>query len=579
MISSETAQLVKDAIDFTGSSGPDILDADAPVLRDQVIADTDDDGLYLIGLIGGKEVGKSALVNALAGSVITAQTSHGPGTQTVIAYVHHDREKQIRDLLQKETPGRFSIVLHRNDRLSRQVLLDLPDIDSRFADHVEITRRMLRHMLFPIWIQSVEKYADAQPQNLLAKVGAGNDPSNFLFCLNKVDQLSSADELAEIRADYAKRLARVLRLPADPRVYMISAIKPMEFDLPELLKLLSREKTSKIVRQSKDLAGQQRQRSLLGWLENLNLSQRAAEIARLDEEASEMLSQRVGVPLMELAIPSLLEDAGYRQVMTDGVLARRVARWPIVNVVHSLLSPLRIFVRENSAAGLGFNGPAALVDSHLPTGSASIASLVQSTFAQLHQSHPRLASLYAQQKPWESMDAETAEARLRTELLETVQRQRDVVMSRLAGRAGIIAPFFRVLLTIGALLWFPLVQPVLAAMLPNKGLFKTASDIGLLLVQIMSAEFLLKSLGFLALWYLLLWALIRWDTRRRVDRLLARWKTAKQPDPSLNLSTRTLQWLDDLLEPIRSARQTIEKLVERVSELRKKVDAEKKSAA
>ena len=71
-------------------------------------------------------------------------------------------------------------------------------------------------MLFPIWIQSVEKYADIQPQNLLAKVAAGNDPENFLFCLNKADQLPANDQAQDLREDYARRIrARpVARFPA-----------------------------------------------------------------------------------------------------------------------------------------------------------------------------------------------------------------------------------------------------------------------------------------------------------------------------------------------------------------------------
>jgi hypothetical protein len=67
---------------------------------------------------------------------------------------------------------------------------------------------MLRHMLFPVWVQSVEKYADLQPQKLLAAVTAGNDPANFLFALNKADQLASADAVEELRDDFAARIAR-----------------------------------------------------------------------------------------------------------------------------------------------------------------------------------------------------------------------------------------------------------------------------------------------------------------------------------------------------------------------------------
>src|SRR5580700_6811350 len=236
MIGTEAENLVREVMDITGTPGPHLLEDDSPAL-----AETGTSLIYLVGLIGGKEVGKSALVNALAGAAITRETSHGPGTQTAVAYVHRSRQPEAAALLERAIPGQFRIIAHDEPKLGGQVLLDLPDIDSRFAAHLEITRRMLRHMLFPIWIQSVEKYADVQPQNLLAKVAAGNDPGNFLYCLNKMDQVPT-DQAAELREDFARRIQRVLALSDAPRVYMISARKPGEFDLPELAKSLSRER-------------------------------------------------------------------------------------------------------------------------------------------------------------------------------------------------------------------------------------------------------------------------------------------------------------------------------------------------
>ena len=81
-------QLVRETIELTGAPRPELLADDAPVLSDDALASderSDGGGFYLVGIIGGKDVGKSALVNALAGRNITAITSHGPGTEGVIA--------------------------------------------------------------------------------------------------------------------------------------------------------------------------------------------------------------------------------------------------------------------------------------------------------------------------------------------------------------------------------------------------------------------------------------------------------------------------------------------------------------
>jgi hypothetical protein len=570
----EVEQLVRKTIELTGSAAPEMLDPDAPVLEQG-----GGQGIYLVGLIGGKEVGKSALVNALVGSPITDETSHGPGTETVVAYVHRSRLGEAENLLRLHAPGKFRIVPHDQPRLGGQVLLDLPDIDSRFKSHVELTRRMLRHMLFPIWIQSVEKYADVQPQNLLSKVAAGNDPSNFLFCLNKADQLPPDGQAKELAEDYARRMARVLSLDAPPRVFLISARQAGAFDLPELSRLLSREKSADLLAQSRELAGRRRLGTLLAWLQGQDLPGRAERLRRLDDEAAELLSQRLGVPLVESAVPAMTDDPAYRMVMTDDVFARRVARWPIINLLHSLLAPLRILIRENAAAGSFFGGAEALVDAHFKITGGSVATLLQSAFGQLYQTDPAVAGLYAGRKLWEPMEAQMAEARLRRELVDTVQRQRQIVLSRLSGKSGIISPLFRVLLTIGALAWFPFVQPVLHTILATHSVIGTARDIAVLAVEVISAESLLRNAVFLIFWYLLIWSLLRWATRRRVERLLKRWKSAQYADDSLNLTTRTLAWIDELLEPISTARQATEELARGVEELKQELGEQSKSAA
>jgi hypothetical protein len=554
-MSHSTDQLVEQIQTLTGAAPPSVLDADSPALSEK----SPDAPLYLIGLIGGKEVGKSALVNALAGAKITEETSHGPGTQQAIAYVHHSQAAEVKNLLDHAIPGKYRLVPHHHEHLLRQVLLDLPDIDSRFAEHIQVTRAMLRHMLFPIWVQSIEKYADAQPQKLLAGVAAGNDPGNFLFCLNKADQLPDRAQADDLRADYARRLAAVLGLAEPPGVFIVSAQQPENFDFPRLSQLLSRQKTPQAVQDSRRLAGRTRTRSILAWIDRQNLPARAAALARLDEQASELLHERLGVPLIESTVAGILSDGAYRAVMTDAAFELRVARWPIVNVLHALLSPLLAVIRKNSAASY-FGGAQSLVDAHL-SNLRPLPESIQSTFAQLHQSNPTLSSLYEARKLWNDLESAAAAARLRAELIQTVERQRELITQNLSGRRGFLTPLFRFLLTIGALIWFPFVQPLVQASISHGTPLRNLADASVTLIKIFGAPWILMNAALLIVWYLALWALLRWDVRRRVDRLLKKWKTAQHPDPALNLATCTIDWIDDLLQPIRSAKSTIENLV------------------
>jgi GTP-binding protein EngB required for normal cell division len=561
--------LVREVAELTASDLPALAKDDAPVLHERALAAVrEEEPFYLVGLIGGKEVGKSALVNALVGQKITVSTSFGPGTETVVAYAHRAQEEAMTRLLEREVPRRFRVITHDNDALRSQVLLDLPDVDSHYADHLETTRRMLRHMLFPLWIQSIEKYADQQPQRLLSAVAAGNDPANFVFCLNKVDQIDPASA-EDLRQDFAARLARTLNLESPPRVFLISATHPQAQDLPALRQLLSRQKTQQSVRNSVELAVRQRNRSVLAWLDDQRLPAQSQRLNRLETEAEELLATRLGVPLLEEAIPRLLDDARFRSAIADEAMDARVSRWPIVNVLHvALLSPLTSIWRVASASA----PPAeALVAGYVDPQDRPVAGAVRTSFAHLHQSHPSIASLYERRRLWEDLPADEAADDLRRRLVTALEGQRSAALARLTGRRGVIGPVVRFLLTVGAVLWFPFIQPVLEAFLQDSTQ-RSIRQILLLAVQMLGAAYLLKTVSFLLIWFVLLWLLVRWNTQRRTARLL---KGLRCDDLTAGASTSptraTIQWLDDLLEPIRTTRARLDGLIDRTERLRSNV--------
>lgn len=560
--------LISEAVELTGTSPPELLSEDAPVLSDQSLQAAGDDSIYLVGIIGGKDVGKSSLVNALVGQEITPPTSHGPGTERVIAYTHREAAEEVRLLLDRELPAQFTIIVHTTDSLRRQVLLDLPDVDSRWSDHILITRKMLRHILYPVWVQSIEKYADLAPQQLLAKVAAGNDPANFVFCMNKVDQLLVREgnaALEELGEDFASRIARTLGMSNRPRVYLISATHAEHGELSSLRQLLSREKSTEVVRQSRQLAIRRKDRSLLEWLDGQRLGERAAQLARLQRDAEELTAARIGQPLLERAIPRLMDDPGHRLALLDPALHKRLSRWPIVNVLDAVFSPLLSLLRINLSTNAASAGGD--VDAYLTDDARTVASLVQSTFAQLHQTNPLLGELYRHHKLWDELPSQAAAGELRRRLGATIDRQREAAVERAAGRYGIIRPVFRWLLTIGAILWFPFIQPVLQAWL-EPGFAKTARELLYLGVQMIGVTYLLKNVTFLLIWFVALWMILRFSTQRRVNRQIEQWQSSVDSRDQLSLSGQALAWMDELLDPIRTHRQRIESIVRRADELR-----------
>ncbi len=547
---------------LTGAEAPPLLQEDAPVLSSETLRS--EGPFYLVGLIGGKEVGKSALVNALAGRELSRSTSHGTGTDRAIAYLHASQLEPVRALLEEAAPGRYELASHEIEDLRRQVLLDLPDIDSHYADHVAITRRLLRHMLFPLWIQSVEKYADRKPQALLAEVAAGNAMENFIFCLNKADQVIDREGEAaaeELRADFAQRLARTLGLEAPPPVRLISATHPDRYDLPELRRLLGRHKSTREVDQSRRLASQRQAQSLLQWIERQDVPGQLARLEHLQESATEWLSDRLIRPLLEESLPRLLGDPAWRNTLAETVMEQRLARWPIVNWVHLLLAPLTSLARTAAAPTVGGSAES-LVASALGAGTP-LPQRIQSAFAHLQQTAPALGGLYHHHKLWEAQPAEQAAAELRGRLAAALQQQRDHIRRRLDRSWGLPGMIGRWGLTVGVAIWFifrPILQPLL------HGERFTPAALGWAFLQLLRADFLLVTLVFLILYYLILWLILRRRTHQRIARLLKRWRSTDRLDPAMNLAVQTVQWSDELLAPLALRRDQLRELVEQIEQ-------------
>ncbi|HEY8749998.1 MAG TPA: hypothetical protein VIM11_18585, partial [Tepidisphaeraceae bacterium] len=179
--------------------------------------------------------------------------------------------------------------------------------------------------------------------------------------------------------------------------------------------------------------------------------------------------------------------------------------------------------------------------------------------------------LYAHYKLWEQMPADMAAAELRRTLGETVERQRDAARADLVRGDWVGAPV-RWLLTIGAIIWFPFAQPilekVLAAAAANPSSWNLLSwgwtQVLEMAVAVMGVNYLLKSVGFLAIYFVVLWLALRWNTQRKVGRVIAKWRDIESTgDPALNLYSQTLQWLDAMASPARQARQRMESLARR----------------
>jgi hypothetical protein len=121
---------------------------------------------------------------------------------------------------------------------------------------------------------------------------------------------------------------------------------------------------------------------------------------------------------------------------------------------------------------------------------------------------------------------------------------------------------------VGAVLWFPFIQPILHGVLAAPGMLHSLREFAMLTVEVLGVNYLLSSCGFLILYFVALWLALRWNTQRRVVRLLNSWQAAALSDPSLSLAAQTLEWMDHLLSPLRQARQRMESLASRAAAMR-----------
>ncbi len=137
----------------------------------------------IVAFFGGTGVGKSTLLNRLAGEVVARTGIERPTSREITVYLH---ESLPTAALERQLPlENLRLARHRNPNRRDVVWIDMPDIDSVEEHNRELVLQCLPHVDVLIYVVSPERYKDDTGWQMLRQFGHRH---GWLFVMNHWDQ-------------------------------------------------------------------------------------------------------------------------------------------------------------------------------------------------------------------------------------------------------------------------------------------------------------------------------------------------------------------------------------------------------
>jgi hypothetical protein len=137
----------------------------------------------IVAFMGGTGVGKSSLLNRLAGKAIARAGIERPTSREVTLYHHHS--VSIKHLPEQLPLAQIKIAEHDNESRKNVIWIDMPDFDSTEQSNKHQVLEWLPHIDVLIYVVSPERYRDEKAWRLLLAEGGRHA---WLFVLNQWDR-------------------------------------------------------------------------------------------------------------------------------------------------------------------------------------------------------------------------------------------------------------------------------------------------------------------------------------------------------------------------------------------------------
>ncbi len=514
------------------------------------------DPLVICGILGGKDVGKSTLINALAEQPVSRDAEEvGLGTVRPMAYVHRDSAALYRSRLAGlDAPGgraaldsaMLEVTEHEAEAIRNLVLVDLPDFDSDLPQHLETVQSVAPLLDRLIWVITPRKIGDRAWVALYSKVI--KDRQNVHCVLNKADELLGDESPAGLsptffqdQLDWARQTLDQAGCPAEEdRLFVVSAEAPTadcfvdhiarRWDDPDwsangserqAVNAIGRRLAGELVRlrqcvlgplspgdaESLKQANQRAEthRNVAAIRSHFELNEWTSHLRRAGdgEYHQTLLNDAFGSDFCTTVARRLRAGQRGETELADDLLVGRVEQWPILPIIFW---PLRWLVRRLGArfAGTRWTGRDSAEDA-LTVRGQSLDDRLRVYLARVQGDHSRTIQQFrlAGKLP----EIQDLARRITSRAANLVADLDDDLLASL--NASYRRPAFpKRWLLWAMLIWFPLAQPLTAGVLKLLGAGGKIDILGgaLQVVMALGATHLLTGLAFVAFVYFIILA-------------------------------------------------------------------------